>query len=355
MCTRCNKSFKLKGDYMRHLNRKMPCSDNKNDHVISPIINQQLENLVNDSMNDSINEKQHDENINLSCTLCNKSFCNKYSLERHIKGRCKVKKLEKSQKEKNNNMFKILINNFNEYKNVSEKQINELRLLNENQKLLIENQKNDFTKQIGNLKKEIEKTSTKQKSNIANTIINNTITNNNNNNNNNNTTNNQQINININAYNKTDMSFLSNEDIKTLLRKDFKSIESLVEIVHFDKNRPENHNIYISNIKEPYVLLYDGKEWKRCDKSNTMEELYNDKTLFLNVKYKEFRNNYIIDEKTNERFGNYCDHMDDDDIKNNIEEQLKLLLYNKREIPMKTRKIVGENENNNNINNNRLE
>ena len=46
--------------------------------------------------------------------------------------------------------------------------------------------------------------------------------------------------------------------MKTIFHKGFKSVENLTKSLHFDKNRPENHNIYISNIKDNYVMMYDG-------------------------------------------------------------------------------------------------
>ena len=314
-CTKCNKTFILKGDYVRHMNRKISCidgekSDNDAENTEADENKLTIINKNFQKFSENANSEIKSDN---ECIYCNKKLCNKYTLDRHQKT-CKSRNKQKQAEE---DKYVILM-----------KQINELKTINENQK-------NDFVKQINELK-ELCKNNKSQRAET----INNNITNNN-------TTNNQQINININAFADTDMSFLSNEDIKLLLRKGEDSVVSLVDIVHFDKNRPENHNIYISNIKEPYILLYDGKEWKRCDRDNTIEELYEDKSAFLSDKCIDMKNNKIMDETTTRKFEGFQNNMDgyfdESKMRNRIIANLGSHLHNKRDIPMKTRKIVKQN------------
>lgn len=321
ICSKCNKSFSLKGDYMRHINRKTSCQPNNVNLPILTNIDQILVNLVNNSMENNKNVNQQANNIN-ACSFCDKEFSTKYTLERHLNGRCKIKNQQNKQKE---DVYKIMIDSINELKATSEKQINELKIMNENQK-------NDYTKQINELKKEISKSNKDTKSNIVNNI--NTL--------NNTTNNNQQINININAYKNTDMSFLSIEDIKSILNKGVKAVENLVEVVHFDKNRPENHNIYISNIKDNYVLLYDGQEWKRHDRSDIIYNLCDDNASFLGAQYEKLNNEKQLSDLIVKKFGCYYNKMNDDDMIADIETQVKLLLYNNRKMVEETKKIVEE-------------
>jgi hypothetical protein len=42
----------------------------------------------------------------------------------------------------------------------------------------------------------------------------------------------------------------------------------LIEKVHFDVNKPQNHNIYISNLKNKYIMIYDGNKWECKDREN---------------------------------------------------------------------------------------
>jgi hypothetical protein len=104
---------------------------------------------------------------------------------------------------------------------------------------------------------EIEKINLK-KLEIKNNIINNSnnTTNNNINNTINNTTNN---NINIVAYGKEDMSFITEKQILDILSNGRKGIYKLIEIVNFNKDKPENHNIRYNNKKDEIVHINNGK------------------------------------------------------------------------------------------------
>ena len=63
----------------------------------------------------------------------------------------------------------------------------------------------------------------------------------------NNTTNNNTMNIVILPYNETDVSHLKDRDYYNSISRCIMSVPKLIEKTHFDPNKPENHNIYISN------------------------------------------------------------------------------------------------------------
>jgi hypothetical protein len=46
---------------------------------------------------------------------------------------------------------------------------------------------------------------------------------------------------------------------KRILNKGFKSIQEYVNCIHFNSKKPENHNVYISNLRDNYILVYDGR------------------------------------------------------------------------------------------------
>lgn len=79
--------------------------------------------------------------------------------------------------------------------------------------------------------------------------------------NDNSTNNNYNINIQINSYDKTDYSVIKDK-IKTCILKDGTIDEvKLVELLHFNKDHPENHNIRLENTKTNKILTYDGEKF----------------------------------------------------------------------------------------------
>jgi len=341
-CSRCNKIYTNKYDYTRHINRKNLCIINNSPNPpissdffrLPPKLDNKSDNETNtfrkinkDIISKNTLAKNESEdlirrvvitsnNVINTCSYCNKTFSNKYNLDRHLNDRCKIKKDDRNKKEE---IYQLLIKQMEEN---NKKQINEL--------------KNEIMK----LKDEITKNN--------NTINNSTMNNIGNQTNNNNTNNQQniikQLNINLVAHGKEDLSFITEERFKTLFYKGFKSIENLTEIVHFDKNRPENHNIYISNIKDTYVMKYDGDDWKLMNRENCLQDMYEDKSDYLVEKFEELHDK--LNEQTINRFSNFLNRRDDDKIIEQTKKEIKLILYNNRKIPEETRRLLRLNDEN---------
>ena len=134
-------------------------------------------------------------------------------------------------------------------------------------------------KQLNKKKKLEKKILDKQKSitnNITNNIINNNITNNNN------------ITINLYPYGKEDMDRIDNRYIENAINKIFYSPLEFVKQVHFNDKYPEYHNIYISNIKDKYAMLYDGNNWTLTRRIELINRLYEDKKNYIEDIMEEF-------------------------------------------------------------------
>jgi len=140
----------------------------------------------------------------------------------------------------------------------------DLRHLQQQQKVAAyENQNELFDKMSKEITK-LKDTNTSKNTQKADKIQNNT----NCNNNNNNKIQNIHNDIKIIAYGKEDLSHILDKDYKTILNKGFKSVPALMESIHFNLNKPENHNIYISNMRDNHVLIYDGNEWQLRERDN---------------------------------------------------------------------------------------
>ena len=157
----------------------------------------------------------------------------------------------------------------------------------------------------------------------------------NNNNSNNTNCNNNTINqtINILSYKNTDMSHITFSDyVKCLDRANF-CVPQLLEAIHFNPKKPENHNIYIPNLKNNLIMLYDGEGWNLHNRDDTIDDIYEDKTNILVDKIEDWEKiGKSINEIALRKFNRYLGKKDTPGISNKIKDEIKLILYNKREM-----------------------
>ena len=100
------------------------------------------------------------------------------------------------------------------------------------------------------------------------------------------TTNNTQ-NIQVLAYDKTDISHLKDKDYKKVLRGNF-CVPNLVDAIHFNPNKPENHNIYIPNLKTGYIMCWNGESWDVRNREDVIDDIYDDESNLLIDKIDEW-------------------------------------------------------------------
>ena len=284
ICKDCGKIFNHKSHYEYHIKRRKnpckkqlyECSKCKKRYTRKYTLDRHIRNSCKNNIN--------------KCNYCKREFRSKYSLTRHL-GKCDIRLDFEKQKEE---IFNSLVAEL-------EKQSDRLDILeSENNKL---------------------------KKHIINNVINNV--------NISNTINNTQNIVNIVAFGKEDLHKLYNENAVKFLRKGYQSIPALVKDTHFDKNKPEYHNVYISNMKELYAITFDGRKWSINYKDDVVDQLFDDNQCFLLDKFNELNN--TLDQLTVRKFGRFKNEIDDNIIKN-IKNEIKLLLYNNRYIPIKTRK-----------------
>jgi len=263
---------------------------NKCNHLF--VRQQHLDNHIEKN---SCRKKKH------GCRYCIKSFTTVNSMYRHMKHSCKVRKQEEEKK------LDIL---------------NRLILLEEKNKTLEEKNKV--------LENEIIKIKNK-KTNITNNNI---------------TTNNGAINngtvinnhINLVAFGREDMTKIDKKEILKILRKGYDSTLRLTETVHFNPKYPEDHNVYITNMKDKYAMMYDGKSWNLTIKEDLINRLYDDKKDYIEENVEDFVKFLTRSQKNAlDRWANTDE--EDNKIKR-LKERIKLLLYNSRDVPINTQKHI---------------
>ena len=303
-CDRCNKVFNYKNDFRRHRNRKFPCKVvNVENYTSDMLLADEIKIGKKLHTNAHKCTELHTNTQKFICNYCTKVFTRNSSLVRHIDNYCKARKDAEKQKE---DIFNKLVEQMERQNEVIEQM----------QKQIL-----DIQKENKELKRKL--------------VINNTVNNTKNKN-----CNNTQINNNIQlvAFGEEDLLQISDDVSKIILNKGFMSVPRLVEHVHFNKNMPDNHNVYIPNMKSRYAMTFNGCKWNLLSKQQIIEQLFDDKNIFLEDKYKELQD--ALSSTTKKKFTRYVENYCEKEIKKNILDEIKLILYNNKNIPIETRKRI---------------
>jgi hypothetical protein len=143
-------------------------------------------------------------------------------------------------------------------------------------------------------------------------------------NNNCNIINNQINNIQLLNYKDTDISHLQSYHYINCLKRVNNGIKTMIENIHYNPDKPENMNIYISNLKNRYVMVYENDKWELRD---YFDNIYEHKEMLLEE--------WIANEKDKypeliEKFKKYLNNKENNSIYNKIKEDIKLMMYNNR-------------------------
>lgn len=272
-CESCKYITDKRFNYEKHLTSQRHCLIQKSlqnqpettqkQHSDNPKTTQVAEKVAND----------------FKCKYCEQTFRFRQSMNRHIKYTC--------TKNKDEDMKELV------------------RLMN----IQMEQQRQEFTKKIEAQSKQIEKLMSKLE--IHGSF---------------NTTNNIQ-NINLLAYRATDVSHLTDQDYKSCIKKVNYCVKNMIEKVHFNPSKPENMNIYISNIKDKYIMVYDGSNWNLANKKDELDRLYEEKEMMLEEWLESNPEKELKD-----KFMKYLNNKEKDECLNRIKEEIKLMLYNNQKM-----------------------
>ena len=299
-CPRCNFTTHIKTKYTSHLRRKYICEnilsdDNLESEYIKYNIIEKMSNIssakkppktakIKKPPPNSAKIRQNLEDSSedsFECKYCDKIFTRKDSLIKHLNGRCKMKKELDNEK---NEMYKIV------------EMLNQ-QLIDKDEKI------NELIKNSGNTT---------------------------------NITYNQQNNINTNikllGYRNTDISHLSDKDFISCISHSNFCIPHLIKKIHFDPDKPENHNIYISNIKNNYAMLYDGDKWNLTNKDDLINEILEEKEIIIEEKLEEWVEKGKQYPEIMKKFTRYLEKKENDAVLDKIKDEVKLVLFNNRNL-----------------------
>ena len=299
ICPRCNYTTHILTIYIRHLKRKKICNPiisktNLQKEYIKYNIKDKHILTQNNTIETTKNVGSHkitQNNTNFSiCKYCDKEFSRTDSLTRHYKT-CKDKK---RTDEANFHMTELV-------------------------KLL-----NDKDEKISKYDLELEKKNKQIDELIKKAGINNSTI-----------TQNIQNNIKLLAYDKTDISDLTEKDFIRCLNHNNMCVPHLVKRIHFNPKKPENHNVFISNLKSGHIMIYDGRKWNTFNRDEIVDDIFDDKHDILEQKYEEWisigKDYPIIYHK----FKRYLEKINNDIVLKKVKDELKFTLYNNRNVVKK--------------------
>ena len=354
-CFRCGYTNNNKSVFRRHILRMNICKPHLEDinindifehyfpkHVaknqvnvakIDPNVAKIEENVAKNQVNVA-NEVPNiiEENEKFTCKYCNKKFKHNASRYKHERDRCKKK--EEYEKKHNNKVdldkkTQILLDaKVKELEEQKKKEIEELKKSFMDKLDIVLKKKDEETMQLITTSKNRNRLMTNTNCNVD--------------------ARNQNFNLvlNLNSYKNTDHSHLRDQDYLECIRKGNMGIPYLIEKIHFNPEKPENHNIFVNNIKSDYIKLFDDGKWKTAmqyetvnmmvqDKANLVEdkieEWYDTNHKYCGKKYKEILDKYprFLNRLTDSKY-----------VGRKVEQESKLVLFNKKDMPIDyTKKI----------------
>jgi len=243
-CERCNYATDIKGNLGIHYRRKVPCEAIKSDIAIDELYEKHKSN------------KEKQTTIH-QCELCGQVFSCRQNKSRHKKTCIATISTMLEQKDK------IELRNICEIK-------------------LLQSQMKELKLEIAQMK--------------GNPLVVNNV-------------NNINININqivINSFNNINGAHIEHNLMVKLISKTyfhqlFNSLKEVVRLVYYNEKHPENHAIYIPNVRDKFARVYDGKLWLFRNRDEMLTLVRNRSIELMNDFFYDNENAFNLITKQNMR------------------------------------------------------
>ena len=204
-------------------------------------------NLICDSNYKNISEEENQH----ICEFCGNTFKTRHIMLKHMRLNCKYKK------------------ELNKEQTAKDKEIQELK-----------SQVKQLISKVGTTTTTINNQTYNQQTNV------------------------QQNNVSLNVFGKEDLSMLTDDVKRELIKGPYDMMPKLMEMVYFNKEYPQNHTLKLVNKNKDILKIYDKSGWKYVDKDSTVDYILEDKncevdeyydlngeefTHFVKNTYKDFR------------------------------------------------------------------
>ncbi len=169
------------------------------------------------------------------------------------------------------------------------------------------------------------------RSQVKNITNNNIMSNSNNNNNNNN---NNNVVLVVNNYENTSLEKITDDIYTKILSKDvepYQIIPRLIEKIHFNKDIPENHNIYNSNKSRnnKHLHVFRNGHWEITDRQNEISNIIHEKENNIGDWVKINKDLYP---EAAQVFYDYLETRNEPDNEKIVKDEVDILLYNGKNV-----------------------
>ena len=148
------------------------------------------------------------------------------------------------------------------------------------------------------------------------------------------------FNITINPYEKTDWSYITRDNVLTSIQKGNFGIPYMIKLLHFNKDKPENHNICVKNIKSKYISVYNGDQWDCQLQYEQISIMAEEVINYIEDQISEWDDKFYEENKEKVKKFNFFQNKYYDSKKtyvhDRVHEEMKLGLFNNRELIMGT-------------------
>lgn len=137
-------------------------------------------------------------------------------------------------------------------------------------------------------------------------------------------------NINVVAYGKEDVSFITPDQFAQMFTHGKNAVLEFVKYLHFNEEHPEYSNIFISNIKDEYATMFDGKRWLLQLRTDLLGEVYIDSVSAIDEAYQAYIKGHP--ELAIRRLTQFLEKYENKNVSDSSKKDIGLILYNYRDL-----------------------
>ena len=146
------------------------------------------------------------------------------------------------------------------------------------------------------------------------------------------------------TFAKDGIKSISLKDLSEIVNSKNSIFESMIKNVNLNPNKPQHHNVFYGNMQSSYGQVYENKEWVTKKIDEMLDTLIDAKREDLGEILNEMED--ILNKKARNKIKEAIENMDwmNPRARKKLKSYLKPILYNHKDLIIKTRKLTEEQE-----------